>query len=235
LGFYANTDQSAAGISHQIVEIAESKGLSLGKCRGQGYDGARTMSGIYSGVQKRILAIQPKAVYVHCAAHNLNLVINDAVCKVQETASFFTTLEDLYVFFGHSIRRWDLLKSFTSESEVKLKRLNPTRWAGRLASVMAVKLRFTDVMKALSQTILLNVNKDEREQAAHLKKRLERIEFVLLLVVMSEVLSAINVASQYLQSKDAELQLAVIHLSSAKQRLSAYCDQFAEVGYSSNI
>jgi len=116
------------------------------------------MSGIYSGVQKRILAIQPKAVYVHCAAHNLNLVINYAVCKVQETASFFTTLEDLYVFFGHSIRRWDLLKSFTSESEVKLKRLNPTRWAGRLASVMAVKLRFTDVMKALSQTILLNVN-----------------------------------------------------------------------------
>jgi len=95
------------------------------------------MSGIYSGVQKRILAIQPKAVYVHCAAHNLNLVINDAVCKVQETASFFTTLEDLYVFFGHSIRRWDLLKSFTSESEVKLKRLNPTRWAGRLASVMS--------------------------------------------------------------------------------------------------
>jgi hypothetical protein len=183
LGFYANTDQSAAGISRQIVEITESKGLSLDKCRGQGYDGARTMSGIYSGVQKRIQAIQPKTVYVHCAAHNLNLVINDAVSKNQEMASFFTTLEELYVFFGHSIRRWDLLTSFTGESEVTLKRLNPTRWAGRLVSVMAMKLRFADVMKALSHIILLNVNKDEREEAARLQKKLERFEFVLLIVV----------------------------------------------------
>jgi hypothetical protein len=51
------------------------------------------MSGVYSGVQKRIQAILPKAVYVHCAAHNLNLVINDAVSKNQEMASFFTTLK----------------------------------------------------------------------------------------------------------------------------------------------
>jgi hypothetical protein len=43
LGFYANTDQTAAGISNQIIEITESKGLSLSKCRGQGYDGARTI------------------------------------------------------------------------------------------------------------------------------------------------------------------------------------------------
>ena len=63
------------------------------------------MSGIYTGVQKRIKTLQPKAIYVHCAAHNLNLVINDAVCAVREIASFFTILQDVYTFFGHSIRR----------------------------------------------------------------------------------------------------------------------------------
>ena len=61
---------------------------------------------------------------------------------------------------------------------------------------MGVKLRHTDVMKALSQTILFNANKDEREEAARLKKSLQRYKFVLLVVIMSRVLSEINIASQ---------------------------------------
>ena len=187
------------------------------------------MSGIYTGVQKRILAKQPKAMYIHCAAHNLNLVVIDAVCGVKQTSSFFSTLEELYIFFGHNIRGWNILSSITGESDVNLKTLNPSRWAGRLASEMGVKLRYTDVMKALSQFILLNANKDKREEAARLKKSLERYEFVLLVVIMSRVLSEINIASQYVERKDADLQKAVDHLSSASLNLSNYRSQFAEV------
>ena len=139
----------------KILEITQSKGLSLKKCIVQGYDGVRTMSGLYTGVQKRIEALQPKAIYVHCAANNLNLFINDAVCAVRETASFFTVLQDVYTFFAYIIRRWNLLSLFTGESEVKLKRLSPTRWAGRISSVLSVKLRFVDIIKSLSQIILL--------------------------------------------------------------------------------
>jgi len=45
------------------------------------------MSGAYGEVQKFIHEKQPYACYVHCAAHNLNLVVNDAlfrVCEVQD-------------------------------------------------------------------------------------------------------------------------------------------------------
>ena len=56
--FYACVDQTAAGLSDQIVSIVEAKGLSFDKCRGQGYNGARTMSGVYNGVQKKIMAIR---------------------------------------------------------------------------------------------------------------------------------------------------------------------------------
>jgi len=61
----------AADITYQITDIVESKGLSFTQCRGQGYDGASTMSGAYDGVQKLIQDKQPLAVYVHCATHNL--------------------------------------------------------------------------------------------------------------------------------------------------------------------
>ena len=46
------------------------------------------MSGVYSGVQARIREKEPLATYVHCAAHNLNLVLNDAVKHIPEMEQF---------------------------------------------------------------------------------------------------------------------------------------------------
>lgn len=80
LGFHAIEDQSAAQIASNIVACIESKGLEISKCRGQGYDGAATMSGVYSGVQARIAKMEKNALYVHCAAHNLNLNLNSGCC-----------------------------------------------------------------------------------------------------------------------------------------------------------
>jgi hypothetical protein len=186
------------------------------------------MSGIYSGVQKRIRDIQPRAMYVHCAAHNLNLVINDAVRGVKEIMAFFVTLQELYAFFGHSIRRWDFLSSFTGESQVTLKKLKPTWWAGRLTSVMGIKHHYPDVMKSLSQLMLVKANKDERDESARLKKALERFQCLLIVVIMCKILGEINAASMYLQCKDADLQRATEHLHSAAKNLSSIRFNFSD-------
>ena len=82
IGFTDVTDHSAASLEKKTVKMIEDRGLNITNCRGQGYDGASVMSGVYSGVQARISAHEPNAVYVHCAAHNLNLVLNDACSGV---------------------------------------------------------------------------------------------------------------------------------------------------------
>lgn len=51
------------------------------------------MSGIYSVVQARIRESEPLGTYVHCAAHNLNLVLNDSVKNVPEISRFYDTIE----------------------------------------------------------------------------------------------------------------------------------------------
>ncbi|XP_065650422.1 zinc finger MYM-type protein 1-like [Hydra vulgaris] len=88
LGFYEIKDHSAVGLTNQLLLLLENKGIDLKKCRGQGYDGANVKSGIYNGVQKKINNIQPSAQYVHCASHNLNLVINDTVSGCREVNNF---------------------------------------------------------------------------------------------------------------------------------------------------
>ena len=51
--------------------------LDLHSLASQGYDGASVMSGRCSGVQQRIMEVAPQAIYIHCFAHILNLVLVD--------------------------------------------------------------------------------------------------------------------------------------------------------------
>ena len=99
LGFHDVADQSSENLAAEIVGCMESHGLDLSRLRGQGYDGAANMSGVYSGVQARLKQIQPLAVYVHCMAHNLNLALNDSCSGVSQVATFYDMLEKLYNFF----------------------------------------------------------------------------------------------------------------------------------------
>ncbi len=58
---------------------------------------------------------EPNAAYVHCAAHNLNLVLNDSVKSITELTKFYNTMEKLYMFFVHSIKRWNVLVELTEK------------------------------------------------------------------------------------------------------------------------
>lgn len=71
-------------IFHLIIIIAtlQDNRLDIAGIVSQGYDGASVMSGHCSGVQQRIKVVAPQAVYVHCYAHCLNLVLVDATKRV---------------------------------------------------------------------------------------------------------------------------------------------------------
>lgn len=186
------------------------------------------MSGLYNGVQQKIKNIQPNADYVHCACHNLNLVILDAVKSCKDIDVFFTILQSLYSFFGNSINRWDILGTFTSESKTVLKKLNPTRWAGRLVSVTAMKLRYIDIIKSLTEIILKSTKKDETDQAKNLRKNMENFNFVLHCLLMHKILSEINVSSKILQKSNLDLGEAAKTLSRTKINLQNLRSSFAD-------
>ena len=76
-GFVEMDSLSAESISTSILPHLSKIEEDFQKLVGQGYDGASTMAGHLSGVQKRIRHKYPRAIFVHCASHCLNLVIND--------------------------------------------------------------------------------------------------------------------------------------------------------------
>ena len=72
-----------------IKEVFEKYGLSLHNLHGQGYDCAANMSGPYSGVQAMIRKENNKAIYMHCHAHILNLVLVESCSKNTIACNFF--------------------------------------------------------------------------------------------------------------------------------------------------
>ena len=76
LGFYECQDGiRGEDIANLVLTTAAKLGLDMSKCRGQCYDGAGNMAGKIKGAATRIRNEYPKAVYVHCTAHVLNLCV----------------------------------------------------------------------------------------------------------------------------------------------------------------
>ena len=59
LGFTEIYNHTAAGLHEEILNLLEKHHIKLSNCRGQGYDGANVMSGIYNGVQALFKKINP--------------------------------------------------------------------------------------------------------------------------------------------------------------------------------
>nr|CAI5817613.1 unnamed protein product [Callosobruchus analis] len=214
LGYIAVTDCSAAGLKSVILNLTKEYGIDLTKCRGQGYDGANVMSGVYGGIQTLIKEHAPNADYVHYAVHALNLVLNDAARHVREVSTFFDNLEKIYTFLGNSIKRWAMLSDDSSEKYlITLKKVCPTRWSSRNDALLAVKKNFLLIMKTLYQLNLISNKKDERGECKSIINILKSFDFLVLVTFFSSLSEIINPVSTVLQHENNDLQKSSILLS----------------------
>ncbi|XP_008183461.1 zinc finger MYM-type protein 1-like [Acyrthosiphon pisum] len=101
--FLCFVDVSKRQTSNHIVtalfECFEKQKLTMSKIKiiAQSYDGASVMSGHLRGVQSRIKEHYPYAVYTHCMAHRLNLVVVDTCKTIKSVKHVFNVLEAIYV------------------------------------------------------------------------------------------------------------------------------------------
>jgi len=82
-------DTTAANLKSYIDSLFAKLKLSLKQVRGQGYDGASNMRGAFNGLQSLIMRENSSAYYVHCFAHQLQLVVVAVARKHTGIAEFF--------------------------------------------------------------------------------------------------------------------------------------------------
>ncbi|KAL4085349.1 hypothetical protein QTP88_027208 [Uroleucon formosanum] len=121
----------AESLSAHIFAYLTKNNMDTFNVVAQSYDGTNVMSGKFNGVKDRIKNKFPYAIYTHCMAHRINLVVID-MCKyyVKETRAVFNTIEGLYVHFSHPTKN-QMLVNMQKQLGIKnihIGCLSGTRW-----------------------------------------------------------------------------------------------------------
>lgn len=80
---------TTVALKEALVGMLSSYKLIISRIREQGYVGASNMRGEFNGVQKLIRDENPYAFYVHCFAHQLQLVVVAVSTSILAIADFF--------------------------------------------------------------------------------------------------------------------------------------------------
>lgn len=201
LSFSAIHDTTGLGITNTIIAQLNKFKLNVQNLRGQGYDNGANMVGIVKGVQNRILEINSRALFVPCACHKLNLMVNDTAKLIDNQAfKFFNIVQDCFVFFSESTKRWGILQNFAESEKITLKNVSTTRWSSREEATKCLLFNLPKIAAALDE--IANSGKRDKTifEAKNLSKRIKKFKFICMVVVWHNVLSKINIVSKSLQS-----------------------------------
>ncbi|CAM4418244.1 unnamed protein product [Lepidochelys kempii] len=139
--FWSVNSSTGKGRTELFMNILNENKIKLQDCRGQGYDSGADLKGRNSCVQARILALNPRAFFVPCSCHSLNLVVSDA--SSLDSVPLFGVLQRRYVLFSASTIRSKILTDNVTNLTVKL--LSDTYWESRIYSVRPVRYQVTEV------------------------------------------------------------------------------------------
>lgn len=221
IGFIPLEQTTGEALTKAILTMLSSMNISVQNMRGQGYDNGANMKGKNVGVQKRILDINPRAFFMPCTAHSLNLVVNDAAMKSTIGVAFFNNIQKLYVFFSASTHRWAVLKKHVTS--LTLKPLSETRWEARIDAIRPLRYFIKEVCDALFEVADDNsFDRIARHEAESLANNICQFKFLCCLVVWHDILNEINILSKMLQKITVELASAVAALDRVTAHLKSF-------------
>jgi hypothetical protein len=203
--FLPSVGHKAQEMFDAITLELEKLNINLEDCRGQSYDNASNMSGIYNGLQAKIQEQAPLAMFVPCAAHSLNLVGTSAAESSTEACHFFMLLEEVYTFFVRSTERWKKLVDEIGRGKT-LKRVNLTRWSARADACKSLRDSWDEVLKVLK--IIENDTAEKpipRNEARGIRLKLEKLETAFMVVFWNIMLERLNKVSAQIQSSSVDV------------------------------
>ncbi|XP_035842123.1 zinc finger MYM-type protein 1-like [Helianthus annuus] len=167
IGIVHVKDTASTTLKQAIDDLLVSNQLSIKQVRGQGYDGASNMRGEFNGLKALILKDNPSAHYIHCFAHQLQLVIVAVAKKHAGVKTFYEFLSMVVTTVSASCKRKDMLREEKKarvekeilegeiktgkglNQEVSLARAGDTRWGSHHRTIISLLRLFPEVVTVL--------------------------------------------------------------------------------------
>jgi len=246
LKFLPSVGHKSADLELAVLNEFKQLGINIEDCRGQSYDNAKNMSGVYSGMQARIRQVAKYAEFIPCSAHSLNLVGANAAQCSENGQSFFFLLENLFVFFSSSTHRWEILNKhlnsvqnieeknsgteLISAKKTTLKKLCTTRWSCRDDACTALYNGLPQIKKALEELIEDRLQKSIVQlESKSLLKKLCSLETAFMIMMWAPILKRFNITSKTLQTVNTDLSTVVTLYDSLVLYIKEFRNKFDQI------
>ncbi|KAF0710222.1 zinc finger MYM-type protein 1-like, partial [Aphis craccivora] len=210
-----------------LLITMENIGINLVNMRGQGYDGARAMSGQFNGCAAKVRELYPQAIYFHCANHNLNLAITHA-CKISSIRNCIGKIKEVVNLFRLSNKAGLVLKekiqaSCPSTKQTCLLKFCETRWVENLDSLSL----FNDVYEHIC--LLLEYLDENNLKTIGVKPHallasIQTPQFIIALTVVKPIFNIIKNLSVFLQKEDCDLVLCIDYVNNQQKKMADKMD-----------
>ena len=207
-------DGKAVTIVDALTAYLHSAGLHLNHMSSFGSDGASVMTGCRGGVAILLRRESSEMIAVHCICHRLALASGQASNQVKYLKQMKDHLLSLWKYFHFSTVRSAQLKAIQNvmdSPELKMVKAVDTRWLSHKAAVSVLLRSLAAVFVVLQQQV--------DPTAVGLRTVLARYNFFASLVLLNDVLSAVNRLSLVFQRSAIDLTIVWPLLSSTIETL----------------
>jgi len=207
LGFHnVSEDRTAQGLFDLVNSVLHEFDIK-NKLVGQCYDGACVMSGHLTGLQARVKEVAPNALFTHCLAHRLNLVLQHGCSINAKCRIFFANLTGIAAYFHNSTSRTNFVDTIVGK---RIPQFIQTRWSSRskiLHTIVNEWFGFINVFDCIS--------KDPKSSSesicgaiGHLKN-LKTFEFAFLALIFSDIFIYTDNLFNILQNKSFDVEFCL--------------------------
>ncbi|XP_041946472.1 zinc finger MYM-type protein 1-like [Alosa sapidissima] len=202
--FIALPNATAATIATELLERLRTI-LPAGQERkliAQAYDGAAVMRGATGGVQRKVQDVYGSAYYVHCYAHQLNLIMQQATSHIPKIGQFFSDIGGFSTFFSKSFKRTAVLDEVVAH---RLPGASTTRWNFHSRAVNTVYEHKDELVKCF-QTIRDRGDFDaiSKREAGGCMRMLEDEVFCFFLALFHKIMPHVDMLFNQLQKRNID-------------------------------
>ncbi|XP_066351353.1 uncharacterized protein [Miscanthus floridulus] len=230
-------DTTSLSLKEAIKGLLDSNGLSMTQIRGQGYDGASNMKGDIKGLKTLIMKESPSAYYIHCFAHQLQLVLVAIAKGNTNCKTFFDQVSTFLNIVGVSCKRHGMLRNARLENvkkslqcgelesgsglnqEMGLPRPGDTRWGSHYKTICSIITMYSSIHDVLIELGADIAYKDDWTKIHFVLGAFETFEFVFFVHLMYVILGYTNELSECLQRRDQDILNAISLVNVAKSRM----------------
>ncbi|XP_023737695.2 uncharacterized protein LOC111885683 [Lactuca sativa] len=177
------------------------------------------MRGEFNGLKALILQENDTTFYVHCLAHQLQLVVVAVAKKHDGVSDFFEQISSVVNVVCVSCKRKDLLRQQARQrvqkglcsgeletgrglnQETTLGRVGDTRWGSDFNTLTSLMKLFADVLVVLEFVKVDGGSLANRQQVSRILAYFKSYEFVFYLYMMYDILHLMGTLSKQFQKK----------------------------------